>query len=605
MTPADEPLDNETTGAGAPATPVDPAQPSFLKKAAAFLTAKVMHPKKTNEEIQSWMKNRYGVKGATKALAFGQVATWMATPLALKLISSPLPFGTGILTGLAAAEIMYRLKSTATLAKEQAESDQEAEQHRASMERLKALPTYGESRGPPARTDAGEHYAEGGEVSAIGERLRSKERSWADQEMLKRMLSGRHGDKRQLLSRADLEALPAGQGDKVAYHGYQADAGNALKPRGNPRGSALFVSAHPDVSTHYAIPDYAPPVMSTGSYLASLDPGKLQEQGPAGPWTARMSMDTRSGANKMLAKFMNATRLGQPLAAIVSDPAPKMMKRDFERVMTAGEDFKPAAKAIYKHVGQDKFMRVLHGGGEVPESPGIPRAADEVPIKAQAGEVMVKNGPSQIYRPQLDQMNRGEVPHFRSGGVVPMATPAPPMATPAPPMATPAPPMATPAPPMATPAPAPAAAPMATPARAPAAAPMATPAPAAPPPSQPSDPWLSPTGGFNSGPLWQKLRKNASDAFDWNQHQELHQKVYGTGKGGGEGGGEGGEGGGADNSELIRAIRDLIDQLKSKDKGFSPTLPGAMPGAAPGGGGGGKDSEIDWAAVARMAALAA
>lgn len=310
-------------------------------------------------------------------------------------------------------------------------------------------------------------------------------------------------------------------------------------------------------------------------------------------------------------------------------------------------------------------------GGEVPQAPGVPLEADEVQIKAQAGEVMVRNGPSQIYRQQLDDMNAGRVPHFKKGGPIggdlfgkergPSAGPAPssplgrerrysePNTAPSVPQRQPPPsgagaaaqpsiptaihadnvvgepvPVAQHAPPI----------PVATrvepgaamgghsrptytdPSNDPGAAmggrsrpteasksnkiPTAKLAPENKPLEGPTT--IETLGKWNE--RWQSAKKAVGSAFDWNQHQDLHAKVYGTSFKGGDGSGS--SGGGADNGDLVRAIRDLIEEMKSKKEkgGFQPTLAGAMPGMPAGGsGGGGQGSQIDWMAVARMAAM--
>jgi hypothetical protein len=109
------------------------------------------------KRLHHWMKNRYGPKGMAGAMAFGNVATWGASAALTAAMGVPmmLPPGTGVLTGLAAAEIRHRLKSPEQLAREKREAAAEEAAQAASLQRLSGLPKFPE---------AASHYADGGVI---------------------------------------------------------------------------------------------------------------------------------------------------------------------------------------------------------------------------------------------------------------------------------------------------------------------------------------------------------------------------------------------------------------------------------------------------------
>jgi hypothetical protein len=91
-----------------------------------------------------------------------------------------------------------------------------------------------------------------------------------------------------------------------------------------------------------------------------LKPKILEQAGAAGPWTPRLSIDSRRGFNRATAEVLSRSGLGKAVAPMISHWAPHVSSPQFERVMTMPTSLQEASKGVFKHVGGGQYMQV-HG----------------------------------------------------------------------------------------------------------------------------------------------------------------------------------------------------------------------------------------------------
>ena len=180
--------------------------------------------------------------------------------------------------------------------------------------------------------------------------LADREWDWMNQDMTKRMLSGRHGTERIPLQPDQLAAsLPREVGEQVAYHGFRGE-GNPFQRATSAPGSAMFVSGLPEASMQYVAPG------GEHNYLSQLSMPKLRASGSSGPFTQHLATDTRGTFGSLYGKLVNKFPF---LGGRIRMPNSVMSHPQYEAVVTQPQTLHPMTQQAFKRLPTGDFMRVV------------------------------------------------------------------------------------------------------------------------------------------------------------------------------------------------------------------------------------------------------
>lgn len=336
-------------------------KPSLFSKAKSVASSVMTAPAKAKD----WMTDRYGAGSSAAALAFGNAATWAATPLALSTIGMPLPPGTGIATGILAAELRHQFKSKETIQKEK---ERDA-QIKAAQDKMMADDSAKIGRLPKFDDSGASHFDRGGEVEEGNPRV-GKAKSM--ESFLRSHFPSYQGNKDSGLVEFD---------NREVYFNREED--------------------------------------DLGRQIIRADFAFSESSGESDDFTAQLKnprKDSFAFAKRMkqFAQAVKAAGFG-----LRAEGSTGSRDEAYHKILTSKSvGMKPSESdpSIYFRRGGEiqSRNRLPHfaSGGVIPPSPNVSPHSDNVPIAATAGEYVVRRDAAS--RPEnrqvLDNMNRGAAP---------------------------------------------------------------------------------------------------------------------------------------------------------------------------------------------------
>jgi broad specificity phosphatase PhoE len=166
------------------------------------------------------------------------------------------------------------------------------------------------------------------------------------------LLSGRHGNTRQALTREQMvDKLPSATGEQSSYHGYTGQGG---QPSGMLPGTGLWVSGYPEVSSGYGSLHgnrYKPEDFRGSGYLAQLNTPSLRQVSTSGPFHPHLALDTRGYTPEQVNKVMTETGTSGRNQDWASRP-------QYEAVMTAPTNLLPHTQNLFKELPTGRWQQV-------------------------------------------------------------------------------------------------------------------------------------------------------------------------------------------------------------------------------------------------------